>query len=185
MARPLVASALVAVPLTTGCSYGVPPIEVPAHLPPLGAIDRAASQVVVTDLREDLDPEDAEEVREEIAEILGEAIGPPAEHGAALRFYAQVSMLSGTFTGNNSDGSVWLLLGTPVLVVPLGAPLGLNIEYDEVAVNLVMDIGGDRFAGEGRAASWGSIYAPARHRALAKAVQIALLDARSPSSGSL
>lgn len=169
---------------SAGCSYSVPQAQVPPHLPAYGAIDVAASEVVVTDLRDDLDPEDATEVREEIAEVLAEA-GRPDQSGAPpARFRARVSMIATSYTTSSPspDGSAAALIGTVTGTIVFCMPFGCNVEFDEVAVTLTLDVAGTRYEGSGRGGQWGSIYAPSRHRALSRAVQAALLDAQDKAA---
>lgn len=166
-----------------GCSYSVPQAQVPRSLPAYGVVDVAASEVVVSDSGNDLDPEDALEIRQEIAEVLGAAERATSDGMPPARFRARVSMGRTTFdAGVSGEGKAALLLGSLTGTILLCMPLGCNVEYDEVTVELTLEVGGAHYVGSGQGAQWGSIYAPSRHRALSRAVQTALMGARAKAA---
>jgi hypothetical protein len=62
-------------------------------------------------------------------------------------------------------------------------PLGLVFERQKLSVNVVVETGGRTFEGRASAEKLGSIYARARRRALADAIDKALADASGMAEG--
>jgi hypothetical protein len=160
----------------SGCAYSVPEAALPGALPAFGSVDREASQVVVVDgVRSDLDPDEAAEVRDEIADVLDASVR--ASQAPPARFRARVTKLRSTFDAGKGEEKAALMLAILSGTVLLCMPLGCTIESEEVHIDLTIEVGGERYSGEGRSEQWGSIYVGSRERALSRAIQIALQSA--------
>lgn len=160
--------------LVAGCAYSTPKPEAPEGLPPIARVDVVASEVIVEQHEKDLSPGSADEVRV----LLGELLADPSGAGQVARVRARVLLgrsSTDDASGLSGDAVPFLVLGA--VVVGLGIPLGLTIWYERAEVTLTVELHDDRsFEGHGASEAWGSVYASARDRAIARAVQLALLD---------
>jgi hypothetical protein len=154
--------------LLSACAYRTPRVDVPSSVPPIAARDLVIDDVVVTDGGQQADPLVAAGVRCEVTRLL---LGAVAERGARrgaahVRIAVDLQDRRGIEDAMREDGFASIAL--------FGAPFGLVLARERLAVHLTLDAGGRTLVGGGRADKLGSIYAPARRRALASALDAAL-----------
>jgi hypothetical protein len=170
---------LLAACAVTGCAFRTPtpylPRQIagdarpPAHLQVTSIEVRTREGVV--------DPETAAAVRAETAKILADAARKSSTGDGPATVRVTVSL--GKYTDDNApafrrDG--FAFLGWMVI-----APAGLTYEHQALSVDVTVTRGGLTFTGHGEAEMEGSIYARARKRALAVALDRALAKAVSPN----
>ena len=108
---------------------------------------------------------------QDTVQILGKAARarPAASGRARVRVRIDLERRSSIYDAMRKDGIAFVAL--------LGAPLGLVIDNEKLSVDLTVESAGRTFTGHGAAEKLGSLYAPARRRALAVALDRALADA--------
>jgi hypothetical protein len=160
--------------LSGGCAYSTPKPEVPEGLPAIARVDVVASEVILDEVAKDLSPESADEVRA----LLGELLTDDAGRGETARVRAKIALgraSTNDTTSTSGDAAPFIVLAA--VFVGLGIPLGLTVWHETAKVTLTVQVRDQTFEGYGESEAWGSVYASARDRAIARAVQLALLDA--------
>ena len=158
-----------------GCAFRTPTPHVPAAIagdaPPPANLKVAAVDVVARSGK--IDVETAAAVRAQTAKILADAARKSATGDGLAEVRVTVSLGEHVDYADHSmkqDGIAvfgWLLM----------LPAGVKFERQELAVDVVIARDGRTFTGHGEADKEGSIYARARKRALAVALDRALADA--------
>ncbi|CAN5913625.1 hypothetical protein BH11MYX4_BH11MYX4_62170 [soil metagenome] len=172
--RFLAVSGLVLLALVTGCAYRTPAAHLPAALPAVapGALD--VSDVTVVDANGPIDDATVAGVREEAAAILVKAakerVGPAAGGGAVVHAHVTLEERRNFVESALRQDGIAAFGLWPV-------PLGMVIGQQRLTVDVEVERNGRTFRGHGSAEKMGSIYAPARRRALAVALDRALADA--------
>lgn len=158
----------------TGCAFRTPTPTVPRAIAG-DALPPAHLQVASVDVRGAADPEAAAAVRAQTAKILADAARKSSTGDGPATVHVTVSL------GEYVDELARAVYhdGFAYLGWIVGAPAGLTYEHQELSVDLVIERGGRTFTGHGEAEKDGSIYARARKRALAVALDRALADAAS------
>jgi hypothetical protein len=158
---------------TPGCVFSTPTPSVPPAIAgegrPPAQLEVAGVDVVSTDGTSD--PETVADVRARTAKILADAARKSRSGDGPAAVRVRVSLgehvdYFGRFLAE-MDFGIWLF----------GAPAGLVYNRQALAVDLSVTRGGRTFSGHGEAERWGGLYAPARKRALAAALDRALADA--------
>jgi hypothetical protein len=163
-----------------GCAYRTPAVHLPAAIPPVapGALD--VTEVTVVADGDDVDPEDAADVREWTAALLAKAANergaahPAGAAGGPARVHVHVELVSsrpGFFLGILKGGPLTGMIALP------GWLLGGEIVRERLRVGVTLETGGRTFTGEAWGDKAGSLYVPARRRALAIALDRALAAA--------
>jgi hypothetical protein len=167
------ASFVLAALLTAGCAYQTPPVRAPARM---SAGPLEAADVQVADADGAATAELAADVRAEVAAMLARAV--PPEAGAPTPVSVRVRILRDVPVGQEAmrqDGMAAIFL------IP-GIPFGQVDRDARVEVEVSYEIHGRMHTGHAVAARQGSIYAPARRRALAVALDRALARAADQAS---
>jgi hypothetical protein len=159
--------------VASGCAFQTPTPNLPPAIAgegrPPAQLEVASVDVVST--KGTLDPEVAGEVRARTAKIFADAARKSRSGDGAAVVRVKVSLGeyvddTGRYIANMALG-FWLL----------AAPAGLAYDRQALSVDLTVTRGGRTFSGHGEAESRGGLYAPARKRALALALDRALADA--------
>ena len=160
----------------TGCAFRTPTPDVPSVI---GGDEQDApskvdvARVAVSSRVLTLDTDEIANVREETAKILRDAAAKADSGGAQLIVRADVDLGAYRDYASESmrdDGMAvfgWLFMW----------PAGTQFEQQALTVTLTIERDGRTFRGLGAADVGGSVYAPARKRALAIAIDRALADA--------
>lgn len=150
----------------------MPRVDVPAQVPPIAASGLVVDDVAVTEGGAEADPEVAADVRCDVDHLLLRAVAARGARRGAARVRVKVALLDhrGIEDAMREDGIASIAL--------LGAPFGLVLARERVAVEVRVETGDRSLVGRGEANKLGSIYAPARRRALASALDAALASAR-------
>lgn len=158
----------------SGCAYQTPAAHLPASVSGIapGALD--VSDVTVVDARRPIDDATVEGVRRETAAILVEAanarIGPAAGGGAVVHAHVTIEQEDNFLDrAMREDG----LAAFSVVTLPLG----MKYEQARLSVDVEVERNGQTLRGHGTAEKMGGIYAHARRRALAVALDRALAAA--------
>jgi hypothetical protein len=160
---------------TAGCAFRTPTPHLPAEIAGAerGPADLVVSEVEVVDRRGHVDAETADAVRAQTRKLLADAARKsPFGDGPAV---VSVSVALGEHV-DHADRAM-RLDGIAVFPWLLMWPAGVTYERQKLSVDLTIVRGGRTFVGHGAAAKDGSIYARARKRALAFAIDEALADA--------
>jgi hypothetical protein len=154
--------------LLSACAYRTPAVDVPDTVPPIAARELAIDTVTVTDAGQEVAPEVALDVRCEVSRLILGAVRERGAQAGRARVDVRVDLESGrsVYDSMREDGLAAITL--------LGAPFGLVMARQELAVEVTIHAPGSTLIGRGRASRLGSIYAPARRRALAAALDQAL-----------
>lgn len=154
-----------------GCAYATPAVHLPGAIPAIApqAIDLV--EVTVIDGKNDIGPEVTADVRKQVTEILAKAARARGGAGAPARVRVHITLeeRGDIYDAMRKDGIAVIGL--------LYAPFGLVIGREKLSVDVALETGGRAFTGHGTGDKMGSIYAPARRRALAAALDKALADA--------
>ena len=168
----VVRSAVVAVvaAASTGCAYRTPAVALRDPIPALAPCAIDVDEVVVVSKNGDPPPA-ADVIRRETGEILADAAEARGVTGAPARvdIRVEVAERNGFEQALAEDG--FAVFGLPTVA------LGLAVQRAEVSVEVTLQARGRTFSGRGAATRRGSIYASARRRALAVALDEALADA--------
>jgi hypothetical protein len=158
---------------TTGCAFRTPTPNLP---PAIVGYGRPPAQIEVASVdvastKGPLDPVVADEVRTRTMKILSDAARKSRSGDGPAVVHVKVSLGEyrndvGKYLANMSIG-FWLL----------GAPAGLTYDKQSLSVDLDVTRNGRSFAGHGEGECWGGLYAPARKRAIAVALDRALANA--------
>jgi hypothetical protein len=158
---------------TPGCVFGTPTPSVPPAIAgegrPPARLEVAGVDVVSTEGT--LDPEAVTEVRAKTAKILADAARKSRSGDGPAAVRVRVSL--GEYV--NYVGRYLAEMDFGILL--FGAPAGLVYDRQALSVDLTVTRGGRTFSGHGEAERWGGLYASARKRALAAALDRALADA--------
>ena len=151
---------LLAALLATGCAYRTPEVHVPGAL---ASAPVASSDVTVVDARTAIDDATVDAVRADTTKLLAHTSGVVHAHVVLedQNRFADRAM--------KQDGIAVFGLW-PVLI-------GMVYEAETIGVDVNVETNGRTFHGHGRAEKAGGLYAHARHRALAAALDLALADA--------
>ncbi len=157
--------------IASGCAYRTPPVNVPPAMPPIGA-HQLEADVTVVDGDTPLPEEVVFDVRKRTDELLRSAAARRrgSEH-ARVRVHVVIQdEVNGLARAMSHDGMA--ALAAPTLL------LGFAYERATIAVDVRIETDdGCAFTGHGEAEKDGSIYARARRRALAAALDRALTAA--------
>jgi hypothetical protein len=153
-----------------GCAYRTPEVHVPASMP---ALDPGAITVheisVVDGVGDPVSETVAADVADDAADILEDAANECGSRTDPGRVRMHVVLEES-----------WVFpvreMGTGTLFA-FGGLAGMQIDHQTLSIELEVDSGGRTFRGRGAAAIGGSLYAPARRRALALAIDRALAQA--------
>lgn len=151
-----------------GCAYATPKVHLPETLPTLSA---ARADVTVADGAKSVPATLAADVRDDVTSILRTTGREGAATPAAVRIAVDVRG-SEDYVANAGSND-----GCGAVGVGLAAPTGTKIGRQSLGVVVRIDDGARRFEGRATAEEEGSVYAPARRRALAVAIDRALADA--------
>ena len=165
------AHALAMVLVFVGCAYRTPTVHLPSSLPrtrvELAGVD-------VTQRGKAVDAKTAGQVGRWTGEILAKAAARRGVSTApgGVRVQVQVDLV-------DQDRFAQRALAQDGFAVfgMIGIPFGQDYEGEKVSVQVTAEWDGRTVTGHGTAEKWGSIYAPARRRALAVALDQALADA--------
>jgi hypothetical protein len=139
-----------------------------------GALD--VNDVTVIDAQGPVDDATVAGVRAEAAQILAKAArarpAPAAEGGAVVHAHVTLEQHEHFFENALRQDGFAIFGMWPV-------PLGMVVDRQKLSVDVEVERNGRTFRGHGTAEKDGSIYAPARRRALAVALDRALADATS------
>jgi hypothetical protein len=157
-----------------GCAFrtptpNVPPVIAGSASPP--AHLRVSEVTVVSD-EGNVDPETVGAVRDQTVKILADAARKSSTGGGSANVRVRVHL--GEYT--DSVETAMHVDGLAVIGYFM-APAGLTFERQKLSVDVAIERGGRAFTGHGEADKEGSIYARARKRALAVALDEALSDA--------
>lgn len=166
--------ALVAV-FSAGCAFRTPTPELPEELAGSrrGPAQLDVTEVAVADSAGEVDAETKAAVRAQTVKILQDAARKSSTGGASALVRVSVVL------DEHQDyaASAMATDGLAVFAWFLLAPAGVTFDRQSLSVEVEVDSEGRRFVGSGRADMEGSVYAPARKRALAVALSRALADA--------
>jgi hypothetical protein len=168
MRRPaLFALVLLAV---SACAYRIPRVEMDSHLPAIGPHEME-TYIDVDDRTKTLDEEDTANVRKKTDELLRSAAAKRQGHEhAVVRAHVVIQdEINGFEQALHQDGCA--LVGAPGLLT------GVKYTAARVAVDVTIVGEGGTWTARGVAMKEGSVYAPARKRALAAALNEALANA--------
>jgi hypothetical protein len=171
------ASVVLAALTLTGCAYRTPAVSLREPIPALAPCAIDIEQVVVVSKNDDPPPA-VDVIRRETGEILARAAEGRGVTGAPARVSVRVEVaeVNGFERALAEDG--FAVFGLPTVA------LGLAVQRADVSVDVTLEARGRTFTGHGAATRRGSIYAPARRRALAVALDDALAEAaRNAGSG--
>lgn len=156
-----------------GCTYRTPEVHLPAAFPGFRADGLELGNVVVQDRGKEVSPEAAFNVRRTVREMLVDAAAERATSTEPTRVTVQVDVQRSEDWITNA-GRVDGCGAVPFLVA---APTGTKIEDEALSVEVEVETNGRRFRGRGAGHKDGSVYASARRRALAVALDQALANA--------
>jgi hypothetical protein len=165
---------ILALPIA-GCAFRTPTPAVPRAI--AGDAARPArlevSSVEVVTAAGAADAETAADVRAQTRKILADAARKSATGDGPAKVGVTVSL------GKYEDYVAHAIRqdGMALIFWGMAAPSGLTCDRQALSVDVVVTHDGRRFFGHGEADKEGSIYAPARKRALAVALDHALADA--------
>ncbi|MFT3768564.1 MAG: hypothetical protein QM820_24220 [Minicystis sp.] len=158
-----------------GCAFRTPtphlPVAIAGDAPPPADLEVSAVHVVARSGK--IDPATADAVRAQTTKILADAARKSATGDGPTDVRVTVSLgehVDYADHSMNQDGIAvfaWLLMW----------PAGVKFERQALSVDVVIEREGRTFIGHGEADKEGSIYARARKRALAVALDRALADA--------
>jgi hypothetical protein len=145
----------------SGCAYRTPPVHAPSAI----EIDEVTAS----------DPEAEADVRRDAERLLARAGRGAAGEPARVRVHVQLEeRYSWAEEALRQDG--FALFGLwPAL-------LGMKTERQDVAVDVTLETRAGTFWGHGTASKEGGLFAPARRRALAVALDRALADASAQNA---
>jgi hypothetical protein len=158
----------------SGCAYRTPAAHLPPAIPAIapGALD--VSDVTVVDARGPIDDETVAHVQRDTAAILvraaNERVGPAAGGGAVVHAHVTLEERA-NFLDNAMREDGFAVMG----ILPV--PFGIKYEQAKLSVDVEVERNGQIFRGHGTAEKMGGIYARARRRALAVALDRALASA--------
>jgi hypothetical protein len=144
--------------LSAGCAYRTPPVHAPDALP-IEVAEVTAS-----------DPAAAEELRHDTESILARATKGRAGEPARVRVHVMLEDEYNWVDAAMRKDGMALFGAWPVL-------FGMTTARQDVSVDVTVEMRGCTLWGHGSARREGGIYAPARRRALAVALDRALADA--------
>lgn len=156
------------------CTYRTPDVHYPEGLPAIDPARLELTKVSVYDEGRGAPVTDSGivgEVQRDLDEVFAKAVrkrgttGSDAKAKVVVRLFAH----GGISDAVSRDGCA--------AVGYVTAPSGQVTEWEELAVDLTLDVEGRTYRGTGRAEKIGSIYVDARRRALATALDIALAQA--------
>ncbi len=153
--------------LASGCAYQTPPVRAPERMS-AGPLTAAAVDVVGGD--EAIAREVGDEVKADVADMLARAV--PADAGTPTPVRVRVRILADRMVLEEAlrqDGFAGIGLA--------GFFLGQVTDEARVEVGVWFDVLGRTRAGHAVVSKEGSVYAPARRRALAAALDLALARA--------
>jgi hypothetical protein len=156
-----------------GCTYRTPDVHLPAAFPGFRADALELSSVVVHAHGQEVSSETAFNVRRTVREMLVDAASDRATSSQATRVTVRVDVQRSedwVYNAGRTDGC-----GAVPFV--FAAPTGTKIEDEALSVEVEIETNGRHFWGRGDAHKDGSLYAPARRRALAVALDEALANA--------
>jgi hypothetical protein len=165
----------------SGCAYGTPTPRFSTSVPRFSSVDVEASEVVLHDDGADLAPEEATTARQELADLFEASTRPRPETPTPARFRAKVTLDSKkgviymAFGGCAVAGLVILAPATCGLYFVLGGVGSARTAHVEVALETPQGV----VVGEGDGYGSGGLYANARRRALAEALERAMANAAS------
>jgi hypothetical protein len=161
--------------LSAGCAFRTPTPNLPESLAGTrnGPAQLDVTEVAVADSTGELDAETRAAVRAQTVKILEDAARKSETGGAPA--VVRVSVVLDEH--KDYAASAMATDGFAVFAWFLLAPAGVTFDRQSLSVEVEVDSEGRRFVGSGRADMEGSIYAPARKRALAVALSRALADA--------
>jgi hypothetical protein len=170
LARTFLLLALATGPM--GCVYRVPPAHLPDFLAvPAAGLDVAEVQIVDHHPTQ-VDTDTPEDAWQDTVQILaGAARERPASGALPARVRVRIDRdrRGSIFDSMRTDGiaSIGLFF----------LPFGFVMDNEKISVDVTIEHAGRTFTGHGSAEKLGSMYAPARRRALAVALDRALADA--------
>jgi hypothetical protein len=166
--------AIAAALVTRGCAFRTPTPDVPTTIggDGPGPADFRVADVAVTSPAGPVDPETTEAVRKQTRKILADT----ARHSHAGDGPTTVRVRVELGAYDNSMDRALAQDGCAMLGYA-AYPAGATFEEQKLSVDLTLERAGHAFEGHGSADKDGSIYAPARKRALAVAIDRALTDA--------
>jgi hypothetical protein len=159
------------------CAYATPSVHVPESVPPLSVTELNAAEITVVDPKNGVDRETEGEVRNQTASILSRARRPPGTSAGATRMLVRVELVEheqNIYAASlHQDGCA--------IVGMAGVPVGQIVDRENLLVDVTLQDAqaGLTYKGRASANEYGSIYAHARRRALARALDRALADAAS------
>jgi hypothetical protein len=163
-----------------GCAYRTPSVNVPAGLHAvapegfdLAAVTVVSSKADVTLL--------GTHVPADVAKEVGELLAPSARVRASTAGAAKIRVDVDLGRADDFIEEAGHDDGCGAMGVIIAAPAGATIENDRVAVDVTVEAGGKTLHGHGEAGKDGSVYAHARRRALAVALDRALAQAAGAS----
>lgn len=159
-----------------GCAFRTPTPNVPAVIAGRASptADLRVSEVTVVSDEGNVDPETVVAVRDQTVKILADAAHKSSTGGGSANVRVHVRL------GEYTDALENALHVDGIAVFGyFMAPAGLAFERQKFSVDVAIERGGRAFTGHGEADKGGSIYARARKRARAVALDKALADAAS------
>lgn len=166
-----------------GCAYRTPDVHIPVSLPAIDPARIDVEKVTVVDEARGAPPVDdavVRDLRKDTLDVLTKAVSAHGDRdvhsGVAAKAKVDVHLYAhgGLDTAVKEDGCA--------AVGYAGAPAGQDIGWEQIGVDITLDVEGQTYRGHGSAEKAGSIYAEARRRALAVALDRALLAARPATS---
>jgi hypothetical protein len=160
--------------LVTGCAYQTPAAHIPASLPAVAPCSLDVTDVTVKDAKGPIDDETIAGVRRDTAAILMKAA---KERGALAA--PGPTVIHATVTLEERENFVENALSQDGIAIFGLWPVafGMINGQQKLSVDVDVETNGHLFHGHGTAEKRGSIYAHARRRALAVALDRALADA--------
>ncbi len=159
----------------TGCAYRIPETHVPT--PIADEVATSPIDITVDAARGEVDSKTAQSVRDDTVAILAGAGARPRDAGARMHVHVRLVARRDANDALNEDGFAVFGLWPVVF--------GMVCERQELTVDVTIDADGRAITGHGAAEKLGGIYAPARRRALAVALDAALADAARKTGVSL
>ncbi len=158
-----------------GCAYATPTVHMPESGPPLSDAELAAAEITVVDPKNGVDRETEGEVRNQTASVLSRARRPEGTSAGAMRMLVRVELVE--HEENIYDAS--LRRDGCAAVGMAGVPVGQIVDRERLNVDVTLEDAqaGLTYKGSASANEYGSIYAHARRRALARALDRALAAA--------
>lgn len=156
------------------CTYRTPDVHYPEGLPAIDPARLALTKVTVYDEGRGAavtEPDTVGEVQRDLDEVFAKAVRKRGTTGSDAKAKINVRLFAhgGMSDAVSRDGCA--------AVGYVTTPSGQATEWEELAVDLTLDVEGRTYRGTGRAEKIGSIYVDARRRALATALDIALAQA--------